>query len=174
MLNLRQLNKADNAQTNSDAHHFSRFSMDFRVSSDLLGNIGEPLDHGQSERLHEDEPEDHEAADDEHHRGTRDLENTGPVTGPSGTPGVDENGAPLGTSWLVAGPSGTRSDEAGPRGATLNDEPFCVRGGRVGDARRQSCEYVTESFSANDAEHLRYVACFSDGCVTSRAADKRY
>ena len=174
MLNLRQLNKADNTQTNSDAHHFSRFSMDFRVSSGLLGNIGEPLDHGQSERLHEDEPEDHEATDDEHPRGTRDLESAGPVAGPSGTPGVDESDAPLGNSWLVAGPSGTRSDEASLRGATLNDEPFCVRDGRAGDAPRLFCEDVTESFSVNDAGHLRYMARFSDGCVTSKAADKSY
>ncbi|EKM60186.1 uncharacterized protein PHACADRAFT_246031, partial [Phanerochaete carnosa HHB-10118-sp] len=33
--------------------HFSRFSVSFRVPSDVLGNIGEPLDHGQSEQVEE-------------------------------------------------------------------------------------------------------------------------
>ncbi|EKM56292.1 uncharacterized protein PHACADRAFT_207573 [Phanerochaete carnosa HHB-10118-sp] len=49
ILNLRQLNRTT-YESNSDAQHFSRFSASFRVPSDFLGNIGEPLGHGQSER----------------------------------------------------------------------------------------------------------------------------
>lgn len=48
ILNLRQLNHTVN--TNSDAQHFSRFSVSFRVPPNFIGNIGEPLDNGQSER----------------------------------------------------------------------------------------------------------------------------
>ncbi|EKM60199.1 uncharacterized protein PHACADRAFT_203457 [Phanerochaete carnosa HHB-10118-sp] len=52
ILNLRQLNStAQASENNSDAQHFSRFSVSFRVPSDFLGNIGEPLDRGPSEPL---------------------------------------------------------------------------------------------------------------------------
>ena len=54
MLNLRQFNKSEVSQASSDARHFSRFSLSFRVPSNSLGNIGELLDHSQAERLHED------------------------------------------------------------------------------------------------------------------------
>ena len=47
MLNLRQL--ASRNEENSDAQHFSRFSVNFRVSIDLIGNIGEPLEHGDGD-----------------------------------------------------------------------------------------------------------------------------
>ena len=60
MLNLRQSNKSEQViSTDSRARHFSRFSISFRVPSNLLGDIGEPLDHGQSERrlYEDDEPE---------------------------------------------------------------------------------------------------------------------
>ena len=51
MLNLRQLNEPERSTANSDAQHFSRFSVpNFRVPSHSLGNIGEPLDYGQAER----------------------------------------------------------------------------------------------------------------------------
>ena len=50
MLNLRQLGDSE-PSANSDAQHFSRFSApNFKVPSNFLGNIGEPLDHGQAER----------------------------------------------------------------------------------------------------------------------------
>ncbi|EKM56359.1 uncharacterized protein PHACADRAFT_207613 [Phanerochaete carnosa HHB-10118-sp] len=56
MLNLRQLNHVEGESgSNSDAQHFSRFSVSFNVPSDFLGNIGEPLDHGQLERMKEDD-----------------------------------------------------------------------------------------------------------------------
>ncbi|EKM60284.1 uncharacterized protein PHACADRAFT_189418 [Phanerochaete carnosa HHB-10118-sp] len=48
ILNLRQLNHTSRS-SNSDALHFSRFSVNFRIPSDFLGNIGEPLEHGQLE-----------------------------------------------------------------------------------------------------------------------------
>ncbi|EKM56266.1 uncharacterized protein PHACADRAFT_207547 [Phanerochaete carnosa HHB-10118-sp] len=54
ILNLRQLNLGAMTESNSDARHFSRFSVNFRMPSDLLGNIGEPLDHGQWEHIQED------------------------------------------------------------------------------------------------------------------------
>ncbi|GJE99591.1 hypothetical protein PsYK624_158590 [Phanerochaete sordida] len=55
MLNLRQLTHPS-AHAASDAQHFSRFSGDVRFPSELLGNLGEPLDHSQSENVtHEDD-----------------------------------------------------------------------------------------------------------------------
>ena len=66
MLNLRQSNKSEQVlSTDSRARHFSRFSISFRMPSNLLGDIGEPLDHGQSERrLYEgDEPDNASVAD---------------------------------------------------------------------------------------------------------------
>ena len=68
MLNLRQSNKSESEQvlsTNSKARHSSRLSISFRMPSNLLGDIGEPLDHGQStRRLYEDhEPESMSVAD---------------------------------------------------------------------------------------------------------------
>ena len=160
MLNLRQLNRTDNTQTNSDAQHFSRFSMNFRVPSDLLGNIGEPLDHGQSERLHEpDETEDHEAAAEEQPRGATDLKNTRLVAGRSGTRWEDEDGVLLYTSWLAASPSGTRSDVASLGDATLNARPFSIRGGNFGNASRQSCEDITGSYDMDIAEQVCNLLC---------------
>ena len=51
MLNLRQLNKLERSAANSNAEDFSRFSdPSFRVPSQSLGNIGEPLDYRQAER----------------------------------------------------------------------------------------------------------------------------
>ncbi|GJE99247.1 hypothetical protein PsYK624_154970 [Phanerochaete sordida] len=47
MLNLRQLNPSAH-DLSSDAHQVSNFSINFRPASDVLGNIGEPLDHGRS------------------------------------------------------------------------------------------------------------------------------
>ena len=57
MLNLRRSSGSRGESiTNSEVRHFSRFSISFRVPSNLLGNIGESLDHSQSERLHDDDP----------------------------------------------------------------------------------------------------------------------
>ena len=115
MLNLRQLNNTDNTETNSDAHHFSRFSIDFRVPSGLLGNIGEPLDHSQSERLHEGEPSEREGSAEDSEAGPgADLESPGPVAGPSGARWGDEDRAPMSTAGAVAGPSVIRWDDDGP------------------------------------------------------------
>ena len=84
MLNLRQLNKADNTETNSDAQHFSRFSIDFRVPSDLLGNIGEPLDYSQSGQLQEGDSSTHDTPAEEQPRVGMDPESVRPAAGPSG------------------------------------------------------------------------------------------
>ena len=56
MLNLRHSARSrEGGVTNSEVRHFSRFSINFRVPSDLLGNIGESLDYSQSERLYDDD-----------------------------------------------------------------------------------------------------------------------
>ena len=111
MLNLRQFDKSERSQSNSDHQHFSRFSVSFRVPSVLLGSIGQPLDHGQSEHLHEDEPGRRTNAE-EVELDTTSLESAEPVAGPPGTRwnkerdgGIDKRAAP------VAGPSGSRRDE---------------------------------------------------------------
>lgn len=56
MLNLRAFSgpgRADSGE--SDAAHFSRFSISFRVPSDFLGNIGEPLGRSSHDLLSEGE-----------------------------------------------------------------------------------------------------------------------
>ena len=47
LINLRSLSNIANSLPNSDNQDSPRFSLpDFRVSETLLGNIGEPLEHG--------------------------------------------------------------------------------------------------------------------------------
>lgn len=49
MLNLRQLNTETTLEGSTAAEHFSRFSSPhFRVPSNFVGNMGEPLDFGES------------------------------------------------------------------------------------------------------------------------------
>lgn len=96
MFNLRQLNEEPESSTNSDAQHFSRFSIaNFRIPSDRLGNIGEPLDYGASLRLQEE----------------AELNDAGITE-------VDQDGVPFGIlgereddGEPVAGPSATRWDD---------------------------------------------------------------
>ena len=159
MLNLRQLNNTDNTETNSDAQHLSRFSIDFRVPSSLLGNIGEPLDHSQSERIHEDDPGEHEVTGEQSEAGTgADLESAGPVAGPSqaGAPREDEGRARASTAGAAAGPSMTwwgnskrvwiestvpSAGTSGTRGDEVGDAlhaPDCVDGADTGEEVRLS------------------------------------
>ena len=140
MLNLRQLNNTDNTETNSDAHHFSRFSVDFRVPSDILGNIGEPLDHSQSERLHEGEPDEPEGPVEDSEAGPgADLESAGPVAGPSqaGARWEDECRAPANTAGADVDPYITRRDDS-KRVCIESTAPSTgmsgTRGDEVGDA----------------------------------------
>ena len=125
MLNLRQLRKTDSTQANSDA--LSRSSIEFRlgVPSDRLGNIGEPLDYGQSERLHENKSGARDASDqeqtsagtecaegprrDEEDRAS--LDTAGVVARPSETHWDDVERESLHNSMPSAGPTGTRDDE---------------------------------------------------------------
>ena len=140
MLNLRQLNKTDNTETNSDAQHFSRFSVDFRVPSDILGNIGEPLDHSQSERLHESEPGEREGPAEDCEAGPgADLESAGPVAELSGTRWEDEDWALMGTAGAVAGPSMSRSTSLG--GSMPGTGTSGARSDKVGGASHTS-DYV--------------------------------
>lgn len=112
MLNLRQLNKTDNSEANSDVQHFSRFSIDFRVPSDLLGNIGEPFDHSQSERLHEDDHQDRAAPTGRQSEDGVDMESVSPIAGPSGVcKDYEELGVDLESTAPVAGSSGTQDDQ---------------------------------------------------------------
>lgn len=102
----------DGIDTNSVAQHFSRFSINFRVPSDFLGNIGEPLDYSQSERLHQDAPGEREvAAEESEVSAGPDLESAGPVTGSSGVRQEDEDQASVGTADADAGPSVTCWDD---------------------------------------------------------------
>ena len=140
MLNLRQLNKTDNTETNSDAQHFSRFSIDFRVPSDLLGNIGETLDHSQSERLHEDDPDEREVTAGRSEDGTgADLESAGPAAGPSQARAgwKDDGRAVTSTAGAPAGPSVTCWDDsrrARIESTVPNAGTSGARGDDVGDA----------------------------------------
>ena len=112
MLNLRQFNKLERSQSNSDAQHFSRLSVSFRVPSNPLGNIGELLDHSQSERLHEDEPVIANAEEVE--LDTTNLESAESVPRPSGTrlnEGSNAKGIYQQTSMPAADPSCSRRDE---------------------------------------------------------------
>ena len=142
MLNLRQLNKTDNADTTSDAQHFSRFSIDFRVPSDLLGNIGEPLDHSRSERLPEDAPDEHElAAEESETSADAGLESAEPASEPSGARWKDRDRAPVGTAGAVAGPSMTRWDDeerANVEGAVPGAGASKTQNSEVGDALHAS------------------------------------
>lgn len=50
MLNLRQLSDPVDSVLHSDARHFSRFSIpNFKIISNMIGNIGEPLSHGSAD-----------------------------------------------------------------------------------------------------------------------------
>lgn len=58
MLNLRQLSDTNRSQTGSHAQYLSEASTPrFRPPSDLIGNIGEPLEHGQGDEFELDEGE---------------------------------------------------------------------------------------------------------------------
>ena len=142
MLNLRQHNKANSTETNSDAQHFSRFSIDFGVRSDLLGDIGEPLDHSQSERLHEDEPGEHEVTVEESEASpSADLESARSAAGPSGARWEDEDRAQAGTVDVSAGPSvagWNDRERASLDGAVTSAGMSGTRGDEVGDALHAS------------------------------------
>lgn len=113
MLNLRQFNKSEHPHTNSDAQHFSRFAVNLRVPSNFLGNIGEQLDHSQSQRLHEDEDQLEAAGAEEVKFDITNFESAQPIAGPSGTRRDEENvaGADRQDEHPAAGPSGTRRGE---------------------------------------------------------------
>ena len=144
MLNLRQLNKTDSTETNSDAQHFSRFSVDFRVPSYLLGNISQLLDHGPSERLLEDDSCEHDESDKERPRAGDSLESAGSIAGPSGAHWDDEDKASLDTLAPLAGQFGTRVDDGwivslrGARPAGHGVGPSGIRGDKVLDTSRTS------------------------------------
>ena len=99
MLNLRQLNEADSTQTDADGQHSSRSSINFRVPSNLLGNMGEPLDYHQSEQFHEDEPCEREG----HISAEESIGRAWPVGG--------SYAVRLGAADAVAGRSGGRADD---------------------------------------------------------------
>lgn len=55
MLNLRRFGTSEYLGSNSDTQYSSHVSVRFRGPSDSLGNIGGPLDHSQSDWLHEED-----------------------------------------------------------------------------------------------------------------------
>ena len=137
MLNLRQLSKADNTETNSDARHVSRSSIEFKAPSNLLGNIGEPLDHSQSERLYESEHEEHDAPDEGWHGAGVHLESAGSVAGPSGARWDDEDETCKSIVGTSAGPARARADDdaqASPQSAGLSAGPSGIRSDKIVDA----------------------------------------
>ena len=151
MLNLRQLNNTDNTETNSDPHHFSRFSIDFRVPSDLLGNIGEPLDHSQSERLHEGETDEPEGPVEDCEAGPgANLESAGPVAGPSraGARWEDECRAPANAAGADVGPYITRRDDS-KRVCIESTAPNTGMSGTRGD---EVCHVSHAPDNVNDAD----------------------
>ena len=161
MLNLRQLNNTDNTETNSDAQHFSRFSIDFRVPSSLLSNIGEPLDHSQSERIHEDDPGEHGVTGERSEAGTgADLKGAGPVAGPSqaGVLREDEGRAPASTDGAAAGPSVACWDDskrACIESTVSSAGTSRTRSDEVGDASH-ALDYVD---GADIGEEVRLALC---------------
>lgn len=166
MLNLRQLNNADNTHTNSDVQHFSQFSLEFRSPSDLLGNIGEPLDHSQSERLHEDELYNREAAEavaEERPSGTEDLESVRPVAGPFGALSEDEGRVHLGIAGPSAGPSprtgwgDVKSIRVAPE--EPSDGPSETRGEEVVDGPSTSCVNGADPRTAGAHRQVRVLFC---------------
>ncbi|EKM56281.1 uncharacterized protein PHACADRAFT_207561 [Phanerochaete carnosa HHB-10118-sp] len=64
MLNLRQLSHASDEISSGNEHSSSR-SVNFRLPSDFLGNIGESLDHGQAERVQKYDGDDDDDDDDD-------------------------------------------------------------------------------------------------------------
>jgi hypothetical protein len=50
MFNLRQLNPSGSQLSSRAEQHFNMSTLRFSVYSEFLGNIGEPLDYGQSEQ----------------------------------------------------------------------------------------------------------------------------
>ena len=108
MLNLRQLNKTDEIGTESDAQHFSRFSLEFRAPSNLLGNIGESLNHSQSEQLNDDD------------NGERNAAPEGPEVSEGTNPDISESAAG------VSGAHWNEGDEA--RVGAAPHAPGCIGG----------------------------------------------
>lgn len=56
MINLRQLRDGSNAYTNATVHHSTDLTLPhFRVPTSRLGNIGEPLEYGDSWQFSEED-----------------------------------------------------------------------------------------------------------------------
>ena len=159
MLNLRQLNGMDNTETNSDVQYFSQFSVEFRTPSNLLGNIGEPLDHSQSERIHEGELGEREAvAGGSEASAGADLEGAGLAAGPFGSRLEDEDRASVGTVGAAAGSSLLRWDDnvrASLDNVIPGTETSGTRGDEVSDAS-YAPGYVD---GADPGEEVRLCLC---------------
>ena len=149
MLNLRQLHEADSTEASSDTQHFSQVSINFRAPSDLLGNIGEPLDHSQSKWLHED---DHSMNSD----------SDGSVFGPSGAQWEDGDEGSLDTIVALVSPSGNGVDD-GPRSSlqsTGSTSQSGVRGDEVIDALHAPDHADgADTSSINCTEKVRLCSC---------------
>ncbi|EKM56286.1 uncharacterized protein PHACADRAFT_253332 [Phanerochaete carnosa HHB-10118-sp] len=83
MLNLRQPDHST-GESELDEGHSSSLSLSFRRSSGFLGNIGEPLDHSQSEYLQDDGDHDVYCAteDSQNRLGESFVQHAGPQCAP--------------------------------------------------------------------------------------------
>ena len=101
MLNLRQFNNLECSTSNSNMEHLSKFSVvNFRVPSEFLGNLGEPLDHNQAEQYGCED--DNDAGEMVASRNEEDTQLN------SGTEGITQHDYPATET------SGTRRDEESP------------------------------------------------------------
>ena len=132
MLNLRQLKN-----TNSNEDSFSR--AESRVTSGFLGNISEPLDHAQLERLHDDDPRDEGAEAEGSPGGGVDV---GSVSGLSRTLRDEDERVRLEAAVFVVDHSGTRwnisSERISLAGAKPNARPS---GTRCDEVVHASCAF---------------------------------
>ncbi|KIP04623.1 hypothetical protein PHLGIDRAFT_189035 [Phlebiopsis gigantea 11061_1 CR5-6] len=98
LLNLRQLNDKDDSPPNSDAQHFSRFSVpNFRIrTSGMWGNMGEPLVHGPEDQI--DDEDTPRTATPEADRAPSDTRSTAPNDSEQLSPREETSGSRAATS----------------------------------------------------------------------------
>lgn len=138
------------------------------MPSDLLGNIGESLDHGQSRWLDEDELDEREEAADGSEAGPgANMDSAGPVSEPSGAWQEYGSSTSVGTSGAVAGSSGAFWDDNGRASAVPSAGTSGARSDEVGDAP-QASGYTggADSRVDNLTEEVRFTFCSC--CCSSR------
>ena len=151
MLNLCQLNEADSTQTDTDGQHSSWSSINFRVPSNLLGNMGELLDYHQLEQFHEDEP--HKCKG--HISTEESIERAWPVDG--------SYAVCLGTADAVASHLGGRTDDdiwENVQSAVPSTGTSGTRGGKVCTSDISDCMDDVNIGADNITHEVRTCLCF--------------